>query len=75
MTSVKVATANRVAVPGLHMAGADTHYDAHVEVGSHGFAIFLTPDAEYLAIDINGTPEELDVLLRELTAALASRAR
>lgn len=75
MTSVKIATANHIAVPGLHMAGADTHYDAHVEVGPHGFAIFLTPDAEYPAIDINGTTEELDVLLRELSAALASRTR
>lgn len=75
MTSVKTATATHVAIPGLHMAGADTHYDAHVEVGPHGFAIFLKPDAEYPAIDINGTPEELDLLLRELSAALASRAR
>jgi hypothetical protein len=26
-----------VARPGVHMAGSDAHYDAHIEVGQHGF--------------------------------------
>lgn len=36
----------KVALPGVHMAGSDAHYNAHIEVGQHGFALFLAPDAE-----------------------------
>jgi len=63
-----------VALPGVHMAGSDAHYDAHIEVGQHGFALFLAPDAEYPVLDVNGTSEQLNVLVRELGAALASRS-
>jgi len=62
-----------VALPGVHMAGSDAHYDAHIEVGQHGFALFLAPDAEYPVLDVTGTSEQLDVLVRDLEAALASR--
>ena len=55
------------------MAGSDAHYNAHIEVGHHGFALFLSPDAEYPVLDVNGTAEQLDVLVRGLQAALATR--
>jgi hypothetical protein len=63
-----------VALPSVHMAGSDAHHDAHIEVGQHGFALFLAPDAEYPVLDVNGTSEQLNVLVRELGAALASRS-
>ena len=63
----------KVALPGVHMAGSDAHYNAHIEVGQHGFALFLAPDAEYPVLDVNGTSEQLDVVVRGLQAALASR--
>jgi hypothetical protein len=62
-----------VALPDVHMAGSDDHYIAHVEVGPHGFALFLAPEAEYPVLDVNGTPEQLDLVVRGLQAALASR--
>jgi hypothetical protein len=64
----------KVDLPRLHMAGSDRHYDAHIEVGPHGLALFLEPDAEYPTLDIDGTPEQLDALLRGLQTALAARA-
>lgn len=63
----------KVALPIVHMAGSDAHYNAHIEVGPHGFALFLAPDAEYPVLDVNGTSEQLDVVVRSLHAALASR--
>jgi len=63
----------KVALPGVHMAGSDAHYNAHIEVGQHGFALFLAPDAEYPVLDVNGTSEQLDAVVRGLQAALASR--
>src|SRR5579872_2316593 len=62
-----------VALPGVHMAGSDAHYDAHIEVGPHGFALFLAPDAEYPVLDVNSTSAQLDVVVGDLQAALASR--
>ena len=64
-----------VALPGVHMAGSDAHYDAHIEVGQHGLALFLAPDAEYPVLDVNGTTEQLEVVVGRLQAALASRTR
>ena len=63
----------KVALPGVHMAGSDAHYNAHIEVGHHGFALFLSPEAEYPVLDVNGTSEQLAVLVRGLQAALSSR--
>ena len=63
----------RIQLPSLHMAGSNAHADAHLELGEHGFALFLTPDAEYPLLDINGTSEQLGLLVRSLQAALASR--
>jgi len=63
----------RVDLPRVHMAGSDAHLDAHLEVGPHGFALFLSPDAEYPLLDIDGTPSQLDDLVRALKAALASQ--
>jgi hypothetical protein len=64
----------RVDLPRVHMAGSDKHYNAHIEVGQHGFALFLAPDAEYPMLDIDGTPQQLDDLVRGLQAALAAHA-
>lgn len=55
------------------MAGSNAHHESHIEVGPHGFALFLTPDAEYPVLDVNGTREQLDFVARGLLAALASR--
>jgi hypothetical protein len=65
----------KVDLPQLHMAGSDAHHNAHLEVGPHGFALFLSPDAEYPLLDIDGTPTQLDDLVRALNAALASGRR
>jgi hypothetical protein len=56
------------------MAGSDAHFNAHLEVGPHGLALFLSPDADYPLLDIDGTPAQLEDLVRALTAALTSRA-
>ena len=64
----------KVDLPRVHTAGSDAHHNAHLEVGPHGFALFLSPDAEYPLLDIDGTPTQLDDLVRALNAALASRA-
>jgi len=64
----------KIQLPSVHMAGSDAHCDAHIEVGRHGFALFLAPDAEYPVLDIDGTPEQLDVVVRKLQAALTSRS-
>ena len=62
-----------VDLPRLHIAGSDAHYDAHFEVGAHGLALFLAPDADHPMLDISGTPEQLGELGRQLQAALMSR--
>jgi hypothetical protein len=64
----------KVQLPSVHMAGSNAHCDAHIEVGQHGFALFLAPDAEHPVLDINGTSEQLDVVVRGLQAALTSRS-
>ena len=63
----------KVDLPRVHMAGSDAHHNAHLEAGPHGFALFLSPDAEYPLLDIDGTPTQLDDLVRALNGALASR--
>jgi hypothetical protein len=65
----------RVDLPSVHVAGSDKHCDAHIEVGAHGFALFLAPDAENPMLDIDGTPQQLDAVVRGLQAALTSRER
>jgi hypothetical protein len=62
----------RVDLPRLHVAGSDAHHKAHLEVGPHGFALYLSPDAEYPLLDIDGTAAQLDELVRALNAALAA---
>ena len=63
----------KVNLPRLHVAGSDAHHDAHIEVGPHGFALFLAPDAKYPMLDIDGTLEQLENVVRDLQAALVSR--
>ena len=62
-----------VDLPRVHLTGSDAHHNAHLEVGPHGVALFLSPDAEYPLLDIDGTAAELADLVRALNAALASR--
>lgn len=69
----KPTATTRVNLPRVHIAGSDAHVDAHIEVGPHGFALFLATDAEYPMLDIDGTPQQLDEVVRGLQAALASR--
>jgi hypothetical protein len=63
----------RVDLPRVHMAGSDAHWDAHFKTTPHGFALFLTPDAELPILDIDGTPQQLEDVVRGLQAALATR--
>ena len=37
----------KVPLPRVHMAGSDAPSNARFEVGQHGFALFLSPDAQY----------------------------
>jgi hypothetical protein len=64
----------RVNLPRVHMAGSDAHSNAHIEVGPHGFALFLSPDAEHPVLDIDGTRTQLDDVVEALKVALASQA-
>jgi len=64
----------RVNLPRVHMAGSDAHSDAHIEVGQHGFALFLSPSAEHPLLDIDGTRAQLDDVVEALKVALASQA-
>jgi hypothetical protein len=72
MTDSLAAANPRVELPSVHMAGSDAHCRAHLEVGPHGLALFLSPDAEHPVLDINGTSAQLEVVVRELQSALAS---
>jgi hypothetical protein len=63
----------KVPLPRVHMAGSDAPSNAHLEVGQHGFALFLSPDAQYPVVDIDGTSEQLEEVVRALQTALASR--
>ncbi len=63
----------KVDLPRVHVAGSYAHCDAHIEVGQHGFALFVAPDAELPMLDIDGTPQQLRDLLSSLQAALASQ--
>lgn len=60
-----------VDVPRVHMAGTGGLHNAHIEVGPHGFALFLSPEARYPVLDIDGTREELREFVDRLSAALA----
>ena len=62
---------NKVDLPRVHMAGSNAHYEAHIEVSQHGFALFLSPDADYPLLDIDGTRTQLHAVLEALQAALA----
>ena len=63
----------KVALPRVHTAGSNAHDDAHLEVGQHGFALFLAPDAEAPVLDVDGTPEQLDAVVHALHAALTAQ--
>ncbi|HZP49456.1 MAG TPA: hypothetical protein VFB07_13010 [Vicinamibacterales bacterium] len=62
----------RIALPRVHLAGSNAHYDAHLEVGRHGLSLFLAPTAQFPALDIDGTPEQLAQLAHALTSALTA---
>ena len=63
----------RVGIPRVHMTGSNAHDNAYVEVGEHGFALFLGPEAAAPVLDIGGTLEQLDAVVHDLQAALARR--
>ena len=63
----------KIDLPRVHMAGSDAHHRAHLEVGQHGFALFLAPNAEAPVLDIDGTLDQLDAVVCELQGALAAR--
>ncbi len=63
----------KVDLPRVHVAGSDAHWDAHLEVGPHGFALFLAPDAEFPMLDIDGSREQLRDLVSRLQTALVSQ--
>ena len=65
----------RVDLPRVHMAGSDAHSNAHIEVGQHGFALFLSPGTEHPLLDIDGTRAQLDEVVQALRMALESQAR
>jgi hypothetical protein len=52
------------------MAGSTALHDAHIEVGPHGLALFLSVDSPLPALDIDAPREELRDLVRRLSAAL-----
>ncbi len=62
----------RIALPRLHLAGSNAHYDAHLEVGRHGLSLFLAPTAQFPTLDIDGTREQLAQLAHALTRALTA---
>lgn len=63
----------KVALPRVHMAGSDRHYNAHFEIGEHGLALFMSPHDETPLLDIDGTAEQLHALVADLQAALSTR--
>jgi hypothetical protein len=69
----KVILNIRVGIPRVHMTGSNAHYNAYLEVGQHGFALFLGPDAAAPVLDIDGTLEQLDAVVDGLQAALVAR--
>src|SRR6185437_2412487 len=44
-----------VGLPRVHVAGSNASHNAHIDVGRHGFALFLAPDAPAPLLDIDGT--------------------
>jgi hypothetical protein len=59
-----------VGLPRVHMAGSSTLHDAHIEVGAHGIAVFLAPEAPFPILDIDATREQLREVVGRLAAAL-----
>lgn len=59
-----------VQMPRVHMAGTEALHHAHLEVSSHGLALFLSPDGPLPLLDIDGAPGVLRSFVRDLSAAL-----
>jgi len=59
-----------VTLPLVHMAGAPALQHAHIEVGAHGLALFLSKESPFPVMDIDGTREELRAFVDRLAAAL-----
>ena len=60
-----------VTLPHVHVAGSNALHEARVEIGAHGVALFLTPDAPLPFLDIDCTRE----ILREVVERLAVSLR
>jgi hypothetical protein len=65
----------KVDVLRLPVTGSAEKCGAHVEVGQHGRALSLGPDAERPMLDIDGISEQLGDVVSWLQAALASHGR
>ncbi len=63
-----------VQMPRVHMAGTEALHHAHLEVSSHGVALFLSPDAPLPLLDIDGSPVDLRAFMQDLSAALDATA-
>ena len=59
-----------IPLPRVHMAGSQALHDAHIEIGVHGLAFFLTPEAPLPLLDIDCTRDELREVVHLLAAAL-----
>jgi hypothetical protein len=59
-------------LPPVHMAGSNAHHEAQLEGGATRLRPFFSPDADYPLLDIDGTPTQLNDLVRALNAALAA---
>jgi hypothetical protein len=62
-----------VPLSSVPLAGSDAPGNALLDVGQHGFVLFLGPDAQSPLVDIDGTVEQLVRVIRELRTGLASR--
>jgi hypothetical protein len=59
-----------VTLPRVRMAGAPAPQNAHIEVGAHGLALFLSNESPLPVMDIDGTREELRAFVDRLAMAL-----
>lgn len=59
-----------IRLPPVHIAGSNALHEAHVEIGAHGVALFLTPDAPLPFLDIDCTRAIMCELVDLLAASL-----
>jgi len=59
----------------LYPIGRETTltFAAHFELRRHGLALFVTPGSQWPVLDVNATPEQVDMRVLKPRAALAVR--